>query len=121
MSLLYPADAIPEAARCPDCDGSGDEWAVVGTDPSGAPFMEPIGECPACQGTGYGPLDDCPECQGEGGEFIEVDCCRGSIWTIECACGGRPLLEQVSVCGACDGEGKVTGARLAAYLRSVAA
>lgn len=65
MSLDYPASAIPEEDRCPDCNGSGDQWA-------------------------------------------EVTCCRGSVWTVECACGGQPQWEPVAECPSCGGTGRPT-------------
>lgn len=68
MSLLYPAEAIPEADRCAECNGSGDRWAEVyccapghirpGCTCGGQPFMEAIDECPACDGTGLAPAPE---------------------------------------------------------------
>lgn len=73
MSLLYPASDIPEEDRCPDCEGTGDEWAEV----------------PAC--------------------------CGGSVYSIECACGGQSQMEPVGECLTCGGTGRPTDEQWEGY------
>lgn len=62
MSLNYSAESIPEDDRCPDCNGSGDEWAEVRCCTGsrgriecacgGESQYETVGECRSCGGTG---------------------------------------------------------------------
>lgn len=61
MPVPYPREAIPEAHRCPACDGSGDDVREV------APSLwEPVDLCGSCFGTGLAPGFPRPDLMDEG-------------------------------------------------------